>query len=70
VISGKKTRSTLPYNMDSMDSFNDFILNELNDSSSSDDDEFFYFDAAEIVANTLVDEPIRRGSIIGHRTRL
>jgi hypothetical protein len=30
--------------------------------------DFFYFDAAKIVANTLVDEPIRRGFIIGHCT--
>jgi hypothetical protein len=40
------------------DSFNDFVLNELNDSSSLDDNENFYFVAVEIVTNTLVDEPI------------
>jgi hypothetical protein len=51
--------------MDSKDPFNDFVLNELNDSSSLDDDEIFYFDVAEIVANMLVDELIRRVSIIG-----
>jgi hypothetical protein len=42
--------------LDSRDS-NDFVLNELNDSSSSYDDD-----------NFLVDEPIHRGSITGHRT--
>jgi hypothetical protein len=39
----------------------------LNDSSSSEDDEIFYFGTAKIVENTLVVEPICRGSIIGHR---
>jgi hypothetical protein len=53
---------------DANDSFNDFVLNELNDSSSSDDDENFYFEAAKIVTDTLIDEPIHHGSIIGHRT--
>jgi hypothetical protein len=33
------------YSMDAKDSFNDFVLNELNDSSSSDDNEIFYFEA-------------------------
>jgi hypothetical protein len=28
----------MPYSMDSPDSFNNFVVNELNDSSSKDDD--------------------------------
>jgi hypothetical protein len=42
------------YSMDAKDFFNDF------------GDEFFYFDITKIVIDTLVHEPIYRGSIIGH----
>jgi hypothetical protein len=53
------------YSMDAKGSFNNFVLNELNDSSSSDDDEYFYFEAAKIAVDTLIYEPIHhRGFII------
>jgi hypothetical protein len=44
--------------MDFGDEFNHFVVNELIDSSSSDDDEIFYFDAANILAEALLNEPI------------
>jgi hypothetical protein len=52
--------------MDFGDKFNNFVVNELIDSSSSDDDDNFYVDAANIVAKASRHEPIHRGSIIGH----
>jgi hypothetical protein len=50
--------------MDLGDEFNDFIVNELIDSSSSDDEDNFYYNAINIVSEALVNEPIHRGSII------
>jgi hypothetical protein len=54
--------------MDLGDEFNDFIANELIDSSSSDDEDNFYFDTTNIVSDASLNEPIHRGSIIGPRT--
>jgi hypothetical protein len=51
--------------MDLGDEFNDYIVNELIDSSSSDDEDNFYFDAANIVSEASLNEPIRRGSMVG-----
>jgi hypothetical protein len=42
--------SLVPYSMDSEDKFNDFILNELIESSSLNDEDNVYFDATNIVA--------------------
>jgi hypothetical protein len=50
------------------DEFNDFIVNGLIDSSSLDDEDNFYYDAANIVSEALLNEPIHRGFIIGRRT--
>jgi hypothetical protein len=52
------------YSMDAKGSFNDFVLNELNDSSSSDDDEIFYFEVVKIAAYTLIDELIHHGTVL------
>jgi hypothetical protein len=54
--------------MDLGDEFNDFIANELIDSSSLDDEDNFYFDITNIVSDAPLNEPIHRGSIIGRRT--
>jgi hypothetical protein len=53
--------------MDFEDEFNNFVVNVLIDSSSSDDDDNFYFDAANIAVEVSHNEPIHRGSIVGHR---
>jgi hypothetical protein len=52
--------------MDFGDEFDHFVVNELIDSSSSNDGDNFYFDATNIVAEASLNEPIHRGSIIGH----
>lgn len=52
--------------MDSEDEFNDFILNELIDSSSLDDEDDFYYGATNIIAEESLNEPLHRGSIVGH----
>jgi hypothetical protein len=44
-----------------------FCCNKLIDSSFSDDEDNFYFDVANIIAETLLNEPIHCGSIIEHR---
>jgi hypothetical protein len=54
--------------MDLGDEFNDFIVNELNDSSSSDDEDNFYYDTANIVSEVFLNKPIHHGSIVGRRT--
>jgi predicted AAA+ superfamily ATPase len=59
--------SQIRCSMDFGDDFNNFVVNELIDSSSLDDDENFYFDGANIVAKVSQDEPIHQESIIGHR---
>jgi hypothetical protein len=38
------------YSMNSDDEFNDFVVNELIDSSSSEDKEKIYSDATDIIA--------------------
>jgi hypothetical protein len=48
------------------DEFNDFIVDELINSSPSDDEDNFYFDAANIVAEAPLTKPMHRGSIVGH----
>jgi hypothetical protein len=53
--------------MDLGDEFNNFILNELIDSSSSDDEDNFYCDVVNTVSETLLNELIHRGSIVGRR---
>jgi hypothetical protein len=58
----------IPCSMYLGDEFNDFIVNGLIDSSSLDDEDNFYYDAANIVSEALVNEPIYRGSIVGRRT--
>jgi hypothetical protein len=58
----------IPFSTDLGDEFNDFIVNELDDSSSSVDKDNFYYDVANIVSEALVNEPIYRGSIVGRRT--
>jgi hypothetical protein len=42
--------------MDLGDEFNDYIVNELIDSSSSDDEDNFYFDAANIVSDVSLNK--------------
>jgi hypothetical protein len=54
--------------MDFGDEFNNYVVNELIDSSSLDDDDNFYFDAANIAVEASQHELIHRGSIIEHRT--
>jgi hypothetical protein len=54
--------------MDFGDKFNNYIVNELIDSSSSNDDDNFYFDAVNIAVEASQHEPIHRGSIVEHRT--
>jgi hypothetical protein len=44
-----------------------FCCNKLIDSSFSDDEDNFYFDVANIIAETLLNEPIYCGSIVEHR---
>jgi hypothetical protein len=57
----------IPCSMDLGDEFNNFILNELIDSSSSHDEDNFYCDVVNIVFETLLNELIHRGSIVGRR---
>jgi hypothetical protein len=52
--------------MDFGDEFNNYVVNELIDSSSLDDDDNFYFDAANIAVEASQHELIHRGSIIEH----
>jgi hypothetical protein len=52
--------------MDSEDEFNNFVLNEVIDSSSLDDEVNFYLDATNIIAHESLNEPRRGGSIVGH----
>jgi hypothetical protein len=54
------------YSMEFGDEFNDFIVDELINSSPSDDEDNFYFDAANIVAEAPLTKPMHRGSIVGH----
>jgi hypothetical protein len=54
--------------MNSEDEFNDFVVNELIDSSSSEDEEKFDSDATDIIAHESLNEPHHGGSIIGHGT--
>jgi hypothetical protein len=54
--------------MDFRDEFNDFIVNELIDSSSLDDEDNFYFDATNIIPQALLNEPIHHHSIIRRRS--
>jgi hypothetical protein len=54
------------YGMDFGDEFNNYVVNELIDSSSSNDDNNFYFDAVNIAAEASQHEPIHRGSIVEH----
>jgi hypothetical protein len=54
--------------MDLRDEFNNFIVNEVIDSSSSDDEDNFYFDATNIVSEVLLNEPIYCGSMVGRCT--
>ena len=54
--------------MDCGDDFNDFVLNELIYSSSSDDEDNFIYDAAKIIVEEAFNEPLYRGSIVGHGT--
>jgi hypothetical protein len=58
----------IPCSMDFGDKFSNFVVNELIDSLSLDDDDNFYFDAANIVVEVSQNEPIHRGSIVGHHT--
>jgi hypothetical protein len=58
----------IPYNIDLEDESNNFTVNELIDSSFSDDKYTFYFNAANIVSESLLNEPIHHGSIVGRRT--
>jgi hypothetical protein len=55
------------YSLDSKDEFNDFVLNELIESSSLDDEDTFYFDATNIQTQESLNEPLHHGSIIGHQ---
>jgi hypothetical protein len=54
--------------MDFGDEFNNYVVNELIDSSSLDDDDNFYFDAANIAVEASQHELSHQGSIIEHRT--
>jgi hypothetical protein len=54
--------------MNSEDEFNDFVVNELIDSSSLDGEENFYLDVTNIIAVESLNEPRRGESIIGHET--
>jgi hypothetical protein len=58
----------IPCSIDLEDEFNNFIVNELIDSSSFDDEDNFYCDAANIVSEVSLNEPNHRGSIIGCHT--
>jgi hypothetical protein len=51
--------------MDLGDEFNNFIVNELIDSSSLDVEDKFYCDATNIISKVLLNEPIHHGSIVG-----
>jgi hypothetical protein len=46
-----------------------FCCNKLIDSSFSDDEDNFYFDVTNIIAETLLNEPIHCGSIVKHLDR-
>jgi hypothetical protein len=52
------------FSMDLGDEFNDFIVNELIDSSSEAN---FYFDAANIVSEVSLNKLIHCGSMVGRR---
>jgi hypothetical protein len=54
--------------MDLTDEFNDYIVNELIDSTSSDDKYNFYFDVINIVSEASLNEPIHCGSMVGPRS--
>ena len=51
--------------MDS-DEFNQFVMNELIDSSSSDDENNLFFVAAHMIIEDSVNHPGRIGSVEGH----
>jgi hypothetical protein len=60
--------SLVRYNIDSEDDFKDFVLNKLIESSSLDDEDNSYFDATNILAHESLNEPLHRGSIVGHQS--
>jgi hypothetical protein len=56
LIDGVALLALLLCSMDIRDEFNNFIINELIDSSSSDDEDNFYFDAANIVSDVSLNK--------------
>jgi hypothetical protein len=50
------------------DEFNDFVVNELIDSSSLDGEKKIYLNATNIIADKSLNEPCCDGSIVGHKT--
>jgi hypothetical protein len=54
--------------MNSEDEFNDFVVNELIDSSSLDGEKKIYLNVTNIIADESLNEPRRDESIINHKT--
>ncbi|CAO1940489.1 unnamed protein product [Urochloa humidicola] len=52
--------------MVSDDEFNQFVMNEVIDTSSSDDDDYLFFVAAHMIIEDTVNHPGRIGSVDGH----
>jgi hypothetical protein len=52
--------------MESCDEFNQFVMNEVIDSSSSDDENDLFFGAAHMITEDSVNHPGRIGSVEGN----